>query len=60
MANYAPGDYIKVEFRNDDLHESEWMWVRVESDDPQRRIVLGTLDSDRRHDRPAARNGTGG
>ena len=43
---YAPDDYIKVEFRDEQSGESEWMWVRVQSDDPTRRVVFGTLDSE--------------
>jgi uncharacterized protein YegJ (DUF2314 family) len=42
---YNTGDYIKVEFRDTHSGQSEWMWVRVDSDDPARRIVFGTLDS---------------
>jgi hypothetical protein len=45
MSNYQPGDYIKVEFRNDGTAESEWMWVRVESCDDANQIVFGQLDS---------------
>ena len=40
---YAAGDYIKAEFRDDRSGEVEWMWVRVESDDPARKVVFGTL-----------------
>jgi uncharacterized protein YegJ (DUF2314 family) len=43
---YAPGDYLKVEFRDGQTGEAEWMWVRVESDDPALRVVFGTLDSE--------------
>ena len=43
---YAAGDHIKAEFRHDSSDEVEWMWVRVESDDPARRVVFGTLDSE--------------
>jgi uncharacterized protein YegJ (DUF2314 family) len=43
---YAKGDYVKVEFRDDQSGESEWMWVRVDSDDPNARVVFGTLDSE--------------
>lgn len=43
---YAKGDYIKVEFKDERSGESEWMWVRVDSDDPENRIVFGTLDNE--------------
>lgn len=43
---YAAGDYIKAEFRDDGTGESEWMWVRVESEDAGLRVVFGTLDSE--------------
>jgi hypothetical protein len=45
MSNYQPGDYIKVEFKNDETGEGEWMWVRVESFDDESQIVFGQLDS---------------
>ena len=43
---YARGDYLKVEFQDEQSGESEWMWVRVESADPTLRVVFGTLDSE--------------
>jgi uncharacterized protein YegJ (DUF2314 family) len=43
---YEPGDYIKVEFHDEQHGEAEWMWVKVENDDPVRRVVFGTLDSE--------------
>ena len=43
---YARGDYLKVEFKDEQSGESEWMWVRVESADATLRVVLGTLDSE--------------
>ncbi len=43
---YASGDYVKVEFRDERSGEAEWMWVRVDLDDPARRVVFGTLDSE--------------
>ena len=36
MADYQPGDYVKVEFKDDDSPIGEWMWVRVESCDKRR------------------------
>jgi uncharacterized protein YegJ (DUF2314 family) len=46
MSVYAAGDYLKVEFRDEQSGESEWMWVRVQRDDPGMRIVFGVLDSE--------------
>jgi hypothetical protein len=46
MSAYAAGDYLKVEFRDEQSGESEWMWVRVQRDDPGMRIVFGVLDSE--------------
>jgi uncharacterized protein YegJ (DUF2314 family) len=43
---YAPGDYVKVEFRDDQSGESEWLWVKVESVDDKARIVFGVLDNE--------------
>ena len=42
---YPAGDYLKVEFRNEQSGKSEWMWVRVENDDPERRVISCVLDS---------------
>ena len=43
---YACGDYLKVEFRDDESGESGLMCVKVESDDPASRIVWGILESE--------------
>ena len=43
---FSPGDYVKVEFKDDAGVDSEWMWVHVESVDDTHRIVFGTLDSE--------------
>ena len=43
---YGPGDYIKAEFRDDRPGEVEWIWVKVEADDPALRVVFGTLDNE--------------
>ncbi len=45
MPKYQPGDFVKVEFRDEASGESEWMWVQVESCDDERRILLGRLDN---------------
>ncbi len=40
-----PGDYIKVEFQDDETGERELMWLCIESCDQEREIVFGRLDS---------------
>ena len=46
VAKYEPRDYVKAEFRDDKIGESEWMWVHVEYADESNRLVFGWLDSD--------------
>jgi hypothetical protein len=29
MARFDPGDYVKVEFKDETQPVGEWMWVRV-------------------------------
>jgi hypothetical protein len=43
---YERGDYVKVEFESDAGLPSEWMWVRVESWDDDKKLVFGTLDNE--------------
>ena len=43
---YEPGDYVKVEFRDERSGQSEWMWVKVDRVDPQQRIAFGRLDNE--------------
>jgi uncharacterized protein YegJ (DUF2314 family) len=45
MAKYASGDHVKVEFRDEHTGESEWMWVKIDQCDDERRLVFGHLDS---------------
>ncbi len=45
MPAYQCGDHVKVEFADDSSGESEWMWLRVDYSDDQKRIVFGRLDS---------------
>jgi hypothetical protein len=45
MAVYEPGDYIKVEFKDERTGESEWMWVAVDSADDREHVVFGRLDN---------------
>lgn len=46
MGKYEPGDYVKVEFRDERSGQSEWMWVRVERSDDADRLVFGRLDNE--------------
>jgi hypothetical protein len=45
MPTYQPGDYVKVEFREESTGESEWMWVAVDHADAER-VVFGQLDNE--------------
>ena len=45
MSTYEPGDYVKVEFKDESDPIGEWMWVRVEACDDAQRLVFGTLDN---------------
>ncbi len=46
MPTYSPGDYVKVEFRDEKTGIGEWMWVRVIRCDDQKQLVFGTLDNE--------------
>ncbi len=47
MAQYARGDYVKVEFARDNRGlPGEWMWVRVDRCDEERQLIFGTLDNE--------------
>lgn len=46
MATYEPGDYVKVEFPDEGTGVGEWMWVRVEVCDNERKLVYGRLDNE--------------
>lgn len=43
---YAKGDYVKVEFPDETTGVGEWMWVKVDQCDDQKRIVYGVLDNE--------------
>ena len=45
-SKYEPGDYVKVEFKDERTGESEWMWVRVDRADEAQRILFGRLDNE--------------
>ena len=46
MSKYQPGDYVKVEFKEDSTGESEWVWVSIDRADDSERIVFGQLDKE--------------
>lgn len=43
---YEPGDYVKVEFADEVTGVGEWMWVRLDHCDNEKRLVFGTLDNE--------------
>ncbi len=45
MPTYERGDYVKVEFTDEGTGESEWMWVKIDRCDDERRLIFGRLDS---------------
>jgi Uncharacterized protein conserved in bacteria (DUF2314) len=46
MPSYERGDYVKVEFQDENTVISEWMWVRVHHCDDEKQLVFGTLDNE--------------
>ena len=46
MAIYQRGDYVNAEFKDEDIAESEWMWVVVNSSDDEERVLFGRLDNE--------------
>ena len=46
MAKYEPGDYVKVEFPDEETGIGEWMWVRVRHCDDEKQLVFGALDNE--------------
>ncbi len=46
MSTYERGDYVKVEFPDEATGVGEWMWVRVEVCDDNRKVVIGRLDNE--------------
>lgn len=45
MTTYEQGDFVKVEFPDEATGIGEWMWVRVDRCDYEKRLVFGVLDS---------------
>ncbi|MGA7796966.1 MAG: hypothetical protein WCA19_28425 [Candidatus Acidiferrales bacterium] len=46
MPSYAPGDYVKIEFSDETTGIGEWIWMRVEVCDDERKMVIGRLDNE--------------
>ena len=43
---FAPGDYVKFEIKDEQSGKSEWLWLRVNHCDELNRFVFGWLDSE--------------
>ena len=43
---FAPGDYVKFEIKDEQSGQSEWLWLRVDRRDELNRLVFGWLDSE--------------
>jgi hypothetical protein len=43
---YELGDYVKIEFSDSTTQIGEWMWVRVDHRDDEKRLVYGVLDNE--------------
>ena len=43
VPTYERGDYVKVDFPDEATRIGEWMWVRVESCDDDKRLMFGVL-----------------
>jgi hypothetical protein len=45
VPKYEKGDFIKIEFPDEATGISEWMWVRVQRCEDEKRVVFGVLDN---------------
>jgi len=43
---FAAGDYVKFEIKDEQSGQSEWLWLRVNRCDELNRLVLRCLDSE--------------
>lgn len=43
---YEPGDYVKIEVKDNASGEVEWMWARVDRSDDANRLLFCTLDNE--------------
>ena len=46
MPTYERGDFVKVEFPDENTGIGEWIWVRVTSCDDANQLVFGVLDNE--------------
>jgi hypothetical protein len=46
VGTYERDDYVKVEFSDETTGIGEWMWIRVEGCDDEKRLVFGRLDNE--------------
>ena len=46
MPRFQPGDYVKVEFKDEATRESERMWVQVGTCDDEEGVLFGRLDNE--------------
>lgn len=46
MSKYEHGDYVKIEFPDEATGVGEYMWVRVQRCDEDKKLIFGTLDNE--------------
>jgi hypothetical protein len=46
MATYNYGDFMKIDFPNDTVEVSEWLWARVIGCDDEQQLVYCILDNE--------------
>jgi DNA-directed RNA polymerase sigma subunit (sigma70/sigma32) len=46
MGKYPKGDHVKIEVRDEQSRESEWLWMLVDRSDDRQRLVFGKLDNE--------------
>jgi len=46
VPTYQRGDCVKVEFPDETAGIGEWLWVRVDYCDDEKKLVFGTLDNE--------------
>jgi uncharacterized protein YegJ (DUF2314 family) len=46
MPKFNPGDHVKIEVKDDNSGEIEWMWMLVDACNDETRIVFGKLDNE--------------
>jgi uncharacterized protein YegJ (DUF2314 family) len=46
MGRYHEGDHVKLEVKDEQSGEIEWVWLLVDHSDDERQLVFGQLDSE--------------